>query len=212
MSDNGRRVVSINGFTSGSSARRAYAEHAHLASRSLPAITSFSNTISASHNIAISINAPELALLDTRTAAVVRQWPVNSLVTHLVSSHTLLLSGSADGTIRTHDVRHKGRIDASESYIKAHLRGVQGLEVSGNLVFSIGWGERFVMHNVLLRFCLMHITGSPGHFLNLLLRCMTCEASSPYLRLPSPPGLDSSTRCLEGVRVSSSHPIRGSLT
>lgn len=36
----------------------------------------------------------------------------------------------------------KGRGDFSEAYVQAHMQGVQGLEVSGNLVFSIGWGVR----------------------------------------------------------------------
>lgn len=79
---------------------------------------------------------------------MVKQWPVSSLITQLVSSHTLLLSGSADGLIRTHDVRVKGRSDFSESHVKAHLKGIQGLEVSGNLVFSIGWGVRFANHQM----------------------------------------------------------------
>lgn len=61
-----------------------------------------------------------------------------------MSSHTFLLSGSADGYIRTHDVRIGKKGDFSESSVKAHMKGVQGLEVSGNLVFSIGWGIRCV--------------------------------------------------------------------
>lgn len=56
----------------------------------------------------------------------------------------MLISGSMDGYIRTHDVRvgKKSSGDFSESSVKAHMKGIQGLETSGNLVFSIGWGVR----------------------------------------------------------------------
>ncbi|KAH8117576.1 ubiquitin carboxyl-terminal hydrolase-domain-containing protein [Phellopilus nigrolimitatus] len=110
--------------------------------RSLHAVTTFSNAISASPNLAVSTNVPELALVNSSTGSLVRQSPVPSLITHLASSHTLLLSGSADGYLRTHDVRVGKKGDFSEASVKAHLKGVQGLEVSGNLVFTIGWGER----------------------------------------------------------------------
>ncbi|KAL5528994.1 hypothetical protein ACEPAG_4968 [Sanghuangporus baumii] len=110
--------------------------------RSLHTITTFSNSISASPNIAISTGVPELSLINSSTGQLVRQWPSPSLLTHLVSSHTLLLSGSADGCIRTHDIRIGPKGDFGEQFVKAHTKGVQGLEVSGNLMFSIGWGLR----------------------------------------------------------------------
>ncbi|EJD06087.1 uncharacterized protein FOMMEDRAFT_78690 [Fomitiporia mediterranea MF3/22] len=110
--------------------------------KSLHTVTTFSNAISASPNIAISTGIPELALINSSTGALVRQWPAPSLLTHLVSSHTLLLSGSGDGYIRTHDIRIGPKGDFGELSVKAHTKGVQGLEVSGNLVFSIGWGVR----------------------------------------------------------------------
>ncbi|KAI5119085.1 hypothetical protein M0805_004858 [Coniferiporia weirii] len=110
--------------------------------RSLHTATTFSNSISASPNIAVSTSVPELALVNSSTGALVRQWSAPSLITHLVSSHTLLISGSADGYLRTHDVRVGKKGDFAESFVKAHTKSVQGLEVSGNLVFSIGWGVR----------------------------------------------------------------------
>ena len=56
----------------------------------------------------------------------------------------MLISGSMDGYIRTHDVivGKKSSSDFSESSVKAHMKGIQGLETSGILVFSIGWGVR----------------------------------------------------------------------
>lgn len=114
-------------------------------------MTTFSNTISASPNFATATNVPELALVNGQTGSIVRQFSAPSLITHLVSSHTLLLSGSADGCLRTHDVRVHKSGDFSESTVRAHVKGVQGLEVSGNLVFTIGWGVRSVdSRNVIL--------------------------------------------------------------
>lgn len=110
--------------------------------RSAHTLTSFSNSISASPNIAVSTAGPELVLVNTTTGLSVRQWVVPSLVTHLVSSHTLLLSGSSDGYLRTHDMRAGKSNKTSDLSVKAHNKGFQGLDVSGNLVFSIGWGER----------------------------------------------------------------------
>ncbi|TDL27635.1 hypothetical protein BD410DRAFT_782767 [Rickenella mellea] len=105
-------------------------------------VTTFSNNPTNSPNIAISTAVPELVLINSSTGNIIQQTPVSSLITHLVFSHTLLLSGSADGHVRTHDVRVRSQTEYGESSVKAHVRGVQGLEVSGNLVFSIGWGVR----------------------------------------------------------------------
>lgn len=111
---------------------------------SLHTVTTFSNAISASPNIAVATSIPELTLVNSSTGALVRQSPAPSLITHLVSSHTLLISGSADGFLRTHDVRIGKNGDYSESSVKAHMKGIQGLEVSANNVFTIGWGLRSV--------------------------------------------------------------------
>ena len=101
-------------YTEGNKDRNIRAHHTPLASPiqlttypppSLHSLTSFSNSISASPNIAVSTSVPELSLINSSTGKLVRQWPSPSLLTHLVSSHTLLLSGSADGCIRTHDIR-----------------------------------------------------------------------------------------------------------
>lgn len=76
------------------------------------------------------------------TGTVVRQTPTPSLITQLQSSHTMLLSGSADGYLRTHDPRSSST-RSGEAIVKAHSIGIQGLQTTGNFVFTIGLGERF---------------------------------------------------------------------
>jgi len=79
------------------------------------------------------------------TGSVSREIQTPSLVTHLEFSHSLLLSGAADGYLRTHDPRtgiiHNG---GSESSVKAHYSGIQGLQTVGNFVFTIGLSLRFL--------------------------------------------------------------------
>ena len=128
--------------------------------RSLHSVTTFSNTISASPNLAVSTSVPELALVNSATGTLVRQSPSPSLITHLVSSHTLLISGSSDGCIRTHDVRIGRSGSNSESSVKAHTKGVQGLEVNGNNIFTIGWSVRSVPPSCAWNYCLTVYTGS----------------------------------------------------
>jgi len=55
----------------------------------------------------------------------------------------MLLSGSADGYLRTHDPRTNSS-RAMENSVKAHPGSIQGLQTTGNLVFTVGLGERFV--------------------------------------------------------------------
>ena len=109
-------------------------------------VTSFSST---SSNIAISTSAPELVLVNNATGKPVRSTPVPSLVTHLVASSTLLVSGCADGFLRTHDFRTGKTGEHAEASVKAHANAVQGLDVSGNLVFTIGLGVTFVGFNAM---------------------------------------------------------------
>ncbi|EPQ58579.1 hypothetical protein GLOTRDRAFT_35919 [Gloeophyllum trabeum ATCC 11539] len=107
-------------------------------------VMTFSNTSSTSQVIAISTTTSELLLLNALTGDPVRQVPAPSMISHLEFSHTCILSGSMDGCIRTHDPRtgmqrHEG---GAESTVKAHSGNIQGLQVSGNFVYTAGWGQR----------------------------------------------------------------------
>lgn len=84
-------------------------------------------------------------MLNTTTGSPIRTLSAPAELTHLHFSHSLLISGSADGYLRTHDVRTTMRRDdgaSGEHSVKAHLGGVQGLDSAGNFVYSIGWGLR----------------------------------------------------------------------
>ncbi|TFK42698.1 ubiquitin carboxyl-terminal hydrolase-domain-containing protein [Crucibulum laeve] len=110
--------------------------------RSSTNITTFSDTTNSS-SLAASSSALELLLLNSMTGSVVRKVPTTSLITHLQFSPSILLSGSSDGYLRVHDPRTAMlNNNGSESVVKAHSSSVQGLETSGNLIFTIGMGER----------------------------------------------------------------------
>lgn len=106
-------------------------------------ILTFSNT-SNSNLLAASTAEKELLYINSVTGKVVLQSTTPSVVTHIQSSHSLLLSGSSDGYLRTHDPRtNTGRAGGGESIIRAHSSGIQGLQTTGNFAFTIGLGERF---------------------------------------------------------------------
>lgn len=84
-------------------------------------------------------------MLNTTLGTAIRTLPAVSQITHLHFSHSLLLSGSADGFIRTHDVRTSMRKEdgaSGEHSVKAHLGGLLSLDAVGNFVYSIGWSFR----------------------------------------------------------------------
>ena len=55
----------------------------------------------------------------------------------------MLVSGSVDGMLRTHDFRARGREDsAAEHSCIAHTGGIQALETSGQYILTAGWGIR----------------------------------------------------------------------
>ncbi|KAK7449653.1 poly(A)-specific ribonuclease [Stygiomarasmius scandens] len=110
--------------------------------RTLSSITTFASS-SSSPNVAVATINNELLLLNAMTGSVSREIQTPSLVTHLEFSHSLLLSGAADGYLRTHDPR-TGIIhnSGSESSVKAHYSGIQGLQTVGNFVFTIGLSLR----------------------------------------------------------------------
>ena len=108
-------------------------------------IVTFASHPNNSHTLISVTSASELLMLNTTTGNPIRTLSSPAELTHLHFSHSLLISGSADGYLRTHDVRTTMRRDdgaAGEHSVKAHLGGVQGLDSAGNFIYSIGWGLR----------------------------------------------------------------------
>ncbi|KAF7970658.1 hypothetical protein HWV62_23300 [Athelia sp. TMB] len=104
--------------------------------------TTFSNTASGSSSLSVATTSPEILEVNGATGQVIRNTPTPSIVNHLQYTHSCLLSGSSDGVLRVHDDRSATRRGHGESSVKAHHDGIQGLQSSGNLVFTIGWGLR----------------------------------------------------------------------
>ncbi|KAH9999109.1 PAB-dependent poly-A-specific ribonuclease subunit PAN2 [Russula vinacea] len=106
-------------------------------------VTTFSSTLSSSRTVAVSTSTPEIALLNSITGSVIRQASVPSTIRHLHFTHSYLLSGDSDGYLRCHDHRTGLRREGSaENTVKAHASEIQGLQSSGNYVYTIGWGLR----------------------------------------------------------------------
>ncbi|RPD59176.1 hypothetical protein L226DRAFT_488705 [Lentinus tigrinus ALCF2SS1-7] len=107
-------------------------------------ITTFSNKPSNASTIAVSTATPELILLNTQTGSVLRRSQVSSVLTHLhyTASQTYFVSGDADGWIRLHDPRDATIRSYGSSAIKAHLSGIQGIEATSTLLYTIGLGMR----------------------------------------------------------------------
>lgn len=85
-----------------------------------------------------------MMLVNSFTGAEVRRISVPSTVTHFQFSPLYLLSGSLDGYLRAHDPRTgmKKSEGGAELSVKAHSSGIQGLQTSGNYVYTIGWTLR----------------------------------------------------------------------
>ncbi|CAG8768565.1 12220_t:CDS:2, partial [Acaulospora colombiana] len=109
-----------------------------------PANTSISTfTNRASTLIAVS-NKAEFLALNTSTGKIIRQVPCPPQVVVLHASHSLILSGSSDGFIRTHDFRTSmKRNSGSENMIRAHQGSVRAINSSGNWIYTIGWNIRY---------------------------------------------------------------------
>ncbi|KAJ7184324.1 ubiquitin carboxyl-terminal hydrolase-domain-containing protein [Mycena filopes] len=103
-----------------------------------PILATFSNTSLASPVLAASSTASELLLLNSMSGSVVRQAATPSLISHLEFSHSAILSGASDGYVRTHDPRTA--LNRAENQVLAHYSGIQGLQTTGNFVFTIGLG------------------------------------------------------------------------
>ena len=92
----------------------------------------------------MATDAQELIYLNELTGDVIRRTSVAGIINQLHFSHSLLLTGSSDGYIRSYDIRNPSRrTDSAENSVYAHAGGVQGLQNSGNYVYSIGWGYRW---------------------------------------------------------------------
>ncbi|KAF8894503.1 ubiquitin carboxyl-terminal hydrolase-domain-containing protein [Infundibulicybe gibba] len=131
------RAVGVGDTGLGSWAKGGRNKWYHRAST---AITTFSDTSGSTHLLAASTAGQELLFLNALTGSVIRQAPTPSVVTQLQFSHSVLLSGSSDGFLRTHDPRTG--LGRAESHVRAHSSGVQCIQTSGNFVFTIGLGER----------------------------------------------------------------------
>ncbi|KAF7323198.1 PAN2-PAN3 deadenylation complex catalytic subunit PAN2 [Mycena chlorophos] len=105
-----------------------------------PTLHTFSNVSTASSVLAASSTNSELLLLNAMTGDILRQTSAPSLITHLEFSHSTILSGASDGYIRTHDPRTAAT--KPDGQFMAHYAGIQGLQTTGNLVFTIGLGIR----------------------------------------------------------------------
>jgi len=84
---------------------------------------------------------PELMILNSHTGSVVQRSPVSAVLTHLLYPSTHLVSGSSDGFLRLHDPRNAMWHEGNNS-VRAHTGGIQGLESSGNYIYTIGLGTR----------------------------------------------------------------------
>ncbi|KAH8102953.1 PAB-dependent poly-A-specific ribonuclease subunit PAN2 [Cristinia sonorae] len=103
------------------------------------AITAFSNNSPSASVFYACTAAQELLAINSQTGDVLRKNTAMSIYNHLVHAHTLLVSGSSDGVIRTHDMRTSQDVVHTTT---AHTSGVQGLQASGNFIFTIGAGLR----------------------------------------------------------------------
>ncbi|KAI0792843.1 ubiquitin carboxyl-terminal hydrolase-domain-containing protein [Abortiporus biennis] len=107
--------------------------------RSSNAVTAVSNNAPNAPVFHACTAAQELLTLNAQTGDVVRKATAISIYTHLINTHSYLVSGSSDGYVRTHDSRTSS---STVNSTKAHLSGLQGLEAGGNFIFTIGMGTR----------------------------------------------------------------------
>jgi len=112
-------------------------------------MVTFSNTPSASSFLVASLDTLEMVFLSPATGTAMRKVSTTAILTQLELTHSMILSGSADGYLRVHDPRTgMGRSSGSENFVKAHARSILALETSGNFVFTIGMGERYLSHSL----------------------------------------------------------------
>lgn len=109
--------------------------------KSVAPLTTFCNSPGSTSTLVVGSTSAELTVLNASTGDVIRQVPSSARVTRLESSPECVLSGSADGYVRSHDIRTSMR--RTENQVKAHQGAVQGLECNGNWVYTIGLGIRY---------------------------------------------------------------------
>ncbi|KAL1747522.1 ubiquitin carboxyl-terminal hydrolase-domain-containing protein [Schizophyllum fasciatum] len=105
-------------------------------------VTAFTSTSYSSHTLAVAATVPEIALLNAATGSVVRTTPIATVVNQMDFSPSLLLAGCMDGHLRIFDPRTALTPTGGPSAVRAHSNSVQGLQVSGNDVFTIGISMR----------------------------------------------------------------------
>jgi PAB-dependent poly(A)-specific ribonuclease subunit 2 len=88
-------------------------------------------------------DSPEFLVLNPVTGNVTRRTPCSPQTVRIHVSPSLLLSGSSDGMLRTHDLRTAmKRNSGSEHSVRAHQGSIQAIESSGNWIYTIGWSTR----------------------------------------------------------------------
>lgn len=138
------RAVGIAGEGIGQWSKGGVNKWHYRANAPITNVTTFSSSAGSSQSLCAATTTPELLFLNAITGAVTRRIQAPSIVDHLSYSHTLLLSGSVDGYLRTYDPRSGLRRDTgnAEASVQAHIAGIQGLQTSGNYVYTIGMGIR----------------------------------------------------------------------
>ncbi|KAL0580436.1 poly(A)-specific ribonuclease [Marasmius crinis-equi] len=137
--DNQVRAASMGGSGVGSWAKGGMNKWYYNSASSIATFASSANFSA----VAASTVDMDLLMLNAMTGRVLRQIQVPSLITQMVFSNSLMLSGAADGVLRTHDPRTGiTRNGGSESSVKAHYSSIQGLETVGNFAFTIGLSLR----------------------------------------------------------------------
>lgn len=133
--------------------------------RSPTAVTTFSDAVNSSHSLVLSTAGLEMLFLNSMTGNVVRKVPTTSVITHLQFSSSALISGSADGYLRLHDARTgMGRSGGSEhKAVKAHQCSIQGLQTTGNYIFTAGHSERCLPTSLCLMLLIQRSPDNHGH-------------------------------------------------
>lgn len=113
--------------------------------RATKPLSSFCDNPSMGNSIIMSTSTadkPEFILLNTSNGVELRRVNAPAMVTHIKPSYNLLVSGASDGCVRTHDFRTASRKDegSTQNSAVAHAGGIQDLEVSGNYIYTCGWG------------------------------------------------------------------------
>ncbi|KAI0703544.1 PAB-dependent poly-A-specific ribonuclease subunit PAN2 [Cytidiella melzeri] len=106
--------------------------------RNTTAVTAFSSNAATGSIFFACTAGQEFLNINSQTGDVLRKSPAVSIYSHLVNGTNVVLSGGSDGYIRSHDPRTSSTV----SVIQAHASGVQGLQTSGNFIYSIGLGLR----------------------------------------------------------------------